>query len=221
MQDLEFCCQLLLQHELQCSGQWYGTCLLSACSFPASCKIYIQLKEVCGFIRKPSQWLPASEIFRLWVWGLVARAHSWFRWCHESTLVSVQHLRDFSVFDECRFLLCEKSALPVCRRWKVRQFVYLLFCFLIRIPVSFHHVKSFLSGRQSSVYHEEGDHGRHLGRHHPGVVGSNSILSLHTSFPLHSNAVHILHLHHVLETAANIFSFCWVLKTQCVWWEHE
>lgn len=90
------------------------------------------------------------------------------------------------------------------------------FVFLIRIPVSFHHAKSSLSGRKSSVYHEEGDHGRHLGRHHPAVVGSSSVLSLHTFFPLHSDAVDILHLHHVLETAASIFSFCRVSKTQCV-----
>lgn len=100
------------------------------------------------------------------------------------------------------FCICTSGLLEVKGQTICLFVVLFLFCFLIRIPVSFHHVRSFLSGRKSSVYHEEGEHGRHLGCHHSGVVGSNGILSLHTFLPLHSNAVHILHFHHVLETAA-------------------
>lgn len=58
----------------------------------------------------------------------------------------------------------------------------------------------------SYIYHEEFDHGCHLGSHNPGVIGSLGILSLHTFLPLHSDAVRILPLQHDLDTATCIHS---------------
>lgn len=56
-----------------------------------------------------------------------------------------------------------------------------------------------MSPRSPATTHlEHGQHLGHLGAHHTYVVGSLRVGGLGASFPVHADAVHLLHLEHVL-----------------------
>lgn len=48
------------------------------------------------------------------------------------------------------------------------------------------------------TYHKDVDHLSHLGTHYSHIVGSLCVGSLRTFLPVHTDAVHLLHLEHVL-----------------------